>query len=118
MSAPFPTDAERDVFIDAIEYQPVDAGVSVGIGRDDAEGWADDVLAALAPLVGAREAAAEQRGSVAALREARDAWQTGEWSALTIPARKGGPSGVIGAAQAVTRWLGERADAGEGRDDD
>ena len=64
------------------------------------------------------EAAAEQRGRVAALREAQHAWQTGEWTALTEAAKH--PEQVqriLGTAQAVTAWLCDRADALEAGED-
>lgn len=93
----FPTDAERAA---------AERSLHNVLSPNDATYAADNVLDALASLVADRERAAAAR----ALREAAGAWQTGEWTALTDSARKGGPSGVIGSAQAVTGWLRDRAD--------
>lgn len=47
----------------------------------------------------------------AALREAADRWQWGEWTVLTTPIKaESQPQRIIGAAQAVTDWLRARAD--------
>ena len=58
------------------------------------------VLTAAAPLIAAQ-----------ALRDAADAWQWGEWAAITEPAKR--PEQVpriLSIADAVTDWLRARAD--------
>lgn len=64
--------------------------------------------------------AARAQGAAEALRDAAHAWQTGEWTVLTEPIKAPEqPQRIIGASQAVTDWLRERADRierdGEGR---
>ena len=49
--------------------------------------------------------------AAAALRDAADAWQWGEWSTITEPAKR--PEQVpriLGIADAVTGWIRARAD--------
>lgn len=59
------------------------------------------------PLIARMVADAEAR----ALREAADKWQWGEWTVLTAPIKAASqPQRIIGAAQAVTDWLRDRAD--------
>jgi hypothetical protein len=44
-----------------------------------------------------------------ALGEAADAWQSGEWTAITVTTRLPRPEATIGTAQVVTDWLRDRA---------
>lgn len=65
-----------------------------------------DIYLALAPLIAERVEAAKAE----ALREAADKWQWGEWTVLTAPIKAvSQPQRIIGAAQAVTDWLRDRA---------
>lgn len=75
--------------------------------EDVANDQAREIAAALAPLIAGWLAEAE----AAALREAADEWQTGAWTVLTPPIKAPTqPQRIIGAAQAVTDWLRDRAD--------
>ena len=64
------------------------------------------VLAAALPLV-------TPAIKAAALREAADAWQRGEWAAITEPAKRPAVPSILGIANAVTDWIRARADVME-----
>ena len=42
--------------------------------------------------------------------EAADAWQRGEWAAITEPAKRPAVPSILGIANAVTDWIRARAD--------
>ena len=49
--------------------------------------------------------------AAAALRDAADAWQRGEWSTITGPAKRPRQAPrILGIANAVTGWIRARAD--------
>lgn len=55
-------------------------------------------------------AALTAKARAEALTDAANAWQEGEWTALTSAVRPGGPGSIIGAGQVVADWLRARAD--------
>ena len=63
----------------------------------------EPVLAAALPLV-------TPAIKAEALREAADAWQWGEWSTITEPAKRPAVPSILGIANAVTDWIRARAD--------
>ena len=91
----FPNDAERGALPCTRRCQERDPDLYGHTAICEEE--RNDILAVLAPLVAAREAAAEKRGRVAGLREAAD----------DIP-----PGSYVGPG-----WLEDRAYAEEGSDD-
>lgn len=69
-----------------------------------------NALPALLDAADERDAAIRQ-ARADALREAADAWQWGEWTAITEPIKaREQPQRIIGAAQAVTDWLRARVE--------
>ena len=60
------------------------------------------VLAAAIPLV-------TPAIKAEALRAAADAWQWGEWSTITEPAKRPAVPSILGTANAVTDWIRARA---------
>ena len=99
------TDAEREAVRDEIAGAHVGTGYyGTNVGMDDARDIALDVLDALAPHIAAREAAAERRGAVMALRDAADAIDLSQHypSALITECRN--------AEAAAETWLRIRAE--------
>ena len=88
-------------------YRPdLDGGPWEGLTEAQREAWRDGVevvLAAAIPLV-------TPAIKAEALREAADAWQWGEWSTITEPAKRPAVPSILGIANAVTDWIRARAD--------
>ena len=93
------------------QYKPdLDGGPWEGLTEAQREAWREGVevvLAAAIPLV-------TPAIKAEALREAADAWQWGEWSTITEPAKRpevvGQVPRILGIANAVTDWIRARAD--------
>ena len=92
-------------------YKPdLDGGPWEGLTEAQRASWREGVavvLAAAIPLV-------TPAIKAEALREAADAWQWGEWSTITEPAKRpevvGQVPRILGIANAVTDWIRARAD--------
>ena len=88
-------------------YKPdLDGGPWEDLTEAQREAWREGiepVLAAALPLV-------TPAIKAAALREAADAWQRGEWAAITEPAKRPAVPSILGIANAVTDWIRARAD--------
>lgn len=88
-------------------YAPtLDGGPWEDLTEAQREAWREGiepVLAAAIPLV-------TPGIKAAALREAADAWQRGEWAAITEPAKRPAVPSILGIANAVTDWIRARAD--------
>ena len=89
--------------------------IAVNAGAWANEGEIDSVLDVLEPIIRKDERAMaemEEIGDILikyqakALRAAADAWQQGEWTAITAKVKAGS---VIGAAQIMTDWIRDRA---------
>ena len=88
-------------------YKPdLDGGPWEGLTEAQRASWREGVevvLAAALPLV-------TPAIKAEALREAADAWQWGEWSTITEPAKRPAVPSILGIANAVTDWIRARAD--------
>ena len=99
------------------QYKPdLDGGPWEELTEAQRASWRDGVevvLAAAIPLV-------TPAIKTEALREAADAWQWGEWSTITEPAKRpevvGQVPRILGIANAVTDWIRARADRIERED--